>query len=86
MISNDTKLDLNILDSLSPEERALALEILKQYSQEGKSDILEDLTYGDFAEIPVDIETFLDDDIYLGQGIWERDSVTGERRCTLFPY
>ena len=86
MISNDKLLNLEAFAGLTEEEKALALEILKQYSLEGKSDILEDLTYGDFAEIPVDIETFIDDDRYLGAGIWERDSITGERRCTLFPY
>jgi hypothetical protein len=68
-MSNDNLLNLEAFEGLTPEEKALALEILKQYSQEGKSDILEDLTYGDFAEIPVDIETFIDDDRYLGQGI-----------------
>ena len=85
MISND-KLNIEAFEGLTPEEKALALEILKQYSQDGKSDLLEELTYGDFTEIPVDIETFLDNDIYLGAGIWERDAITGERRCTLFPY
>lgn len=85
-MSNDPRINLKALDNLSPEEKQLAIEILKQYSQQGKSDLLEDLKYGDFAEIPVDIETFLDDDKYLGAGIWERDAVTGERRCTLFPY
>ena len=69
MISNDKLLNLEAFASLNEEEKALALEILKQYSLEGKSDILEDLTYGDFAEIPVDIETFIDDDRYLGAGI-----------------
>ena len=86
MMSNDKLLNLEAFAGLTEEEKALALEILKQYSLEGKSDILEDLTDWDFAEIPVDIETFIDDDRYLGAGKWERDSITGERRCTLFPY
>ena len=43
MISNE--LNLEQLNSLSPEERALALEILKEYSKEGFSNILEDLKY-----------------------------------------
>ena len=40
MISNE--INLERLNSLSPEERALALEILKEYSQEGYSSILEE--------------------------------------------
>lgn len=40
MMSND-QLDLKILDQLSPEEKAAALEILKQYAASGKSDLLD---------------------------------------------
>jgi len=83
-MSNEINLD--ILNSLSPEERALALEILKEYSQEGKSDILNDLKYSDFEEIPVDIMTFITEERYLGRGLWIVDEFTGERKCTVFPY
>lgn len=78
--------DLSVLNSLSPEERKLALEILNELSQEGKSEILNDLRFGDYDEIPVDIDTFLDDPHYLGQGLWITDEFTNERRCTVFPY
>lgn len=84
MISNE--INLEQLNKLSPEERQVALEILKEYSQEGKSDTLEELTYSDFEEIPVDIDTFLDNDYYLGKGLWAVDEFTGERKCTVFPY
>lgn len=57
MISNE--LNLEQLNNLSPEERALALEILKEYSQEGFSSILEDLKYSDYEEIPVSIDEFI---------------------------
>jgi hypothetical protein len=86
MISNDSLLGLDVLDDLSEEEKKLALEILKQISQEGQSEILEQLQFGDFAEVPVDIDTFLDDDRYLGKGLWEVDQMSGTRRCTIFPY
>ena len=85
MISND-KLNIEAFEGLTPEEKALALEILKQYSQEGKSDILEDLQYSDFEEIPVDIMTFISEDRYLGRGLYIVDEFTGERKCTVFPY
>lgn len=84
MMSNE--IDLKILDSLSPEERTLALEILKEYSQEGQSTLLEDLKYSDFEEVPVDILTFISDERYLGRGLYSVDEYTGERKCTVFPY
>ena len=80
------QIDVSILDSLSPEEREVALEILKQYSQEGHSEILEELKYSDFEEIPVDIMTFISEEQYLGRGLYIKDEFTGERRCTVFPY
>jgi len=84
MISNEISLEQ--LNSLSPEERALALEILKEYSQEGFSNTLEDLKYSDFEEVPVDIMTFISDERYLGRGLYIKDEFTGERKCTVFPY
>ena len=68
MMSNDINLDQ--LNNLSPEERALALEILKEISQEGHSEILDDLRYSDFEEIPVDIMTFISEEQYLGRGLY----------------
>ena len=84
MMSNE--INLEQLNNLTPEERALALEILKEYSQEGYSSLLEDLKYSDFEEIPVDIMTFISDERYLGRGLWIKDEFTGERKCTVFPY
>lgn len=86
MISNDMPLNIDALEGLSREEKELALEILRQMSQEGTSSILDSLKYGDFEEVPVGIDTFLDDDRYLGKGLWEVDAMSGHRRCTIFPY
>ena len=86
MISNDKLLNIEAFEGLTPEEKALALEILKQMSTEGKSDILDDLRYSDFEEIPVDIMTFISEDRYLGRGLYIVDEYTGERKCTVFPY
>ena len=79
-------LDLTALDGLSKEERELALQILKEYAQDGESSILEDLKYSDYEEIPVDIMTFISDEKYLGRGLYIVDPFTGERKCTVFPY
>lgn len=57
---------LNNLDNLTEEERKVALKILKEMSQ-GKSETYDNLLYSDYNEIPVDIETFITDDRYLGQ-------------------
>lgn len=78
--------DLSILDSLAPEERKLALEILNELSESGESALFNDLKYEDFEEIPVDIMTFISDERYLGRGLYLVDEVTGERKCTVFPY
>ena len=87
MVSNENPLlNIDAFNGLSEEERKLALEILKEYSQEGTSNLLNNLKYGDFEETPVDIDTFLDDDHYLGKGLWEVDALSGARRCTIFPY
>lgn len=84
MMSNE--INLSALDSLTQEERALAIEILREYSIEGHSELLEDLKYSDFEEIPVDILTFISEDRYLGRGLYTVDEFTGERKCTVFPY
>ena len=47
---------------------------------------MDDLKYSDFEEIPVDIDTFLDDEIYLGKGVWTIDDISGKKHCTMFPY
>lgn len=59
MISNE-------LNNLNEKERELALQILKEISEKGNSKLYEDLKYSEYKEIPVDIETFLTDDRYLG--------------------
>lgn len=77
-------MDKNIekkLEGLSEQERKVALEILKQYNEEGKSSIYESLVYQDYQEIPVDITTFLHDKRYLGNALYDQ-----EGRFTLFPY
>ncbi len=73
--------DLSVLNGLSPEERKLAIEMLKEIADTGKSELLEKMKYGDFEEIPVDIHTFLHDKRYLGNGLYDQDG-----RFTLFPY
>ena len=74
-------IDLSILDKLSDEERRYALNILKEYSQEGKSKKLNSLILEDYKETPVDILTFVDDYNYLGNA-WHDASGNSK----LYPY
>lgn len=71
----------DVLKDLSEEEKRIALDILKQFSNEGKSKTFEDLLYQDYEEIPVDIETFMKDPQYLGSGLTNE-----EGKFTIFPY
>lgn len=81
-MSNDAaKITLDALNGLSEEEKQLAIEALKQIAATGSSEILNDLQYADFDEIPVDIDTFMHDPKYLGRGLTDP-----EGRFTVFPY
>ena len=73
--------NLDELNGLSEEERAIALQILNQMSTEGKSDLYNEFLYDDYEEIPVDIDTFLHDPMYLGKGL-----IDDTGRYTVFPY
>ena len=61
------KIDTSILNNLSEEERKAAIAILEQYAEEGESALFESLVRADWKETPVDIETFLTNDNYLGR-------------------
>lgn len=74
-------IDLEALNKLSPEEKKVAIDILKQVASSGNSELLDTLKYSDFDEIPVDIHTFLHDKKYLGNALYDKDG-----RFTLFPY
>lgn len=69
------------LDNLSEEEKIVALKILKEYSKDGKSQLYDSLVYEDYREIPVDIETFLTDDKYLGIA-----SKTTDGKLKVYPF
>lgn len=57
---------MKVLNTLTDDERAILKQILSQVSEQGKSEELKELYYEDYEEIPVDLETFLCDDMYLG--------------------
>lgn len=67
--------------NLTEEERAVFLKTIQQFSMSGESKLYEDLKYSDYNEIPVDIETFLDDSNYLGNA-WH----DAEGKTKLYPF
>lgn len=66
---------------LKPEELSLVSQIVTELNSSGYSQLYEKLKLEDYREIPVDIETFLHDPMYLGKGL-----VDPEGRFTVFPY
>lgn len=62
----EDNINLELLSKLSDEEKEKVKQILLDVSDKGKSEKLTDLYYDDYEEIPVDLETFLCDDRYLG--------------------
>lgn len=59
-------LNSGVFDGLSEEERAIALKILNEYKDNGQSNTLTEIYEEDYEEIPVDIDTFIEDDRYIG--------------------
>lgn len=70
-----------LLSSLSDAERAVALDILKEYSNTGTSPTYDELRFKDYNEIPVDIEEFLHNTEYLGGSLVNEDG-----KFTVYPY
>lgn len=73
--------DLSLLDTLSEKEKSAVLQILEEYNNDGSSSKLKDIVQQDYAEIPVDIITFIKDYRYLGKA-WH----TSDGKCKLFHY
>ena len=74
-------LNIEELNNLSEEERKYAIEILKEFSKSGSSEKLNKIVYEDYEEIPVTIEEFLHNPLYLGKAL-----INEEGKFTVFPY
>lgn len=71
----------DIQESLTLEEQEALLAILDEYANTGSSDTLENIYYEDYEEIPVDMETFITSDRYLG-----RVFITDSGKCLVYPF
>lgn len=58
---------MSIYQSLSDTEQATMMKIMEELGETGHSDTYETVWLADYEEIPVDIDTFLEDPDYLGQ-------------------
>ena len=73
MLDNEIKYDDlperigKIFDTCSKEEQEILMAILLELSETGESKTYKDLWLADYKEIPVDIDTFINDDAYLGR-------------------
>ena len=74
-------MDISKLNNLTEQEKEQALKILKEFSKEGVSKTYTDLLYSDYNEVPVDIETFLTSDDYLGKA-WK----DAEGNSKIYPF
>ena len=72
---------LDILNSLPPEEREIALRIFEEMASEGSSEIYSQLLYEDYEEIPVTIDEFVDNELYLRNAYYD-----AEGHCKLYPF
>lgn len=59
--------NLQLFNKLTEDEKNTVKNIIKEIANTGKSEQLTDLYYEDYEEIPVDLETFLCDEMYLGK-------------------
>lgn len=59
-------LDPKVLETLSDEEKEVLINMLGEMSTNGNSETLNHLWEQDYDEVPVDIDTFIEDDDYLG--------------------
>lgn len=65
----------SIYDACSPEEQEILIQILKELSISGYSETYNNIWLQDFKEIPVDLDTFLCDDYYLGKVTRQGDAI-----------
>ena len=74
-------LSADLLNGLSDEERKLALNILEEMAKEGSSETFSKLIYEDYEEIPVTIDEFVDNEMYLRNAFYD-----AEGHCKLYPF
>lgn len=67
LFDNILNLDESAFQSLKPAEKEAVIQILKELESKGESTTYKKLINVDYEEIPVDIDTFIEDDRYIGK-------------------
>lgn len=67
-----------ILGALTPIEKDAVYKILNELNSGGSSTLYNEMLYEDYEEIPVDIDTFIENDLYIGK-------IT-QQGTTIYPY
>ena len=70
-LTPDSSIHEDELAQLSDEERKILINLMDELSKYGSSNTLKSLWYEDYEEVPVDIDTFIDDPYYLGESLGE---------------
>ena len=70
-------LSSEIFSSMSAEEKEAVLQILND-AKSGNTDIYSSILFEDYEEVPVDIDTFIEDNRYIGK--------TTRQGSTIYPY
>lgn len=66
---------VKIFDASTDEEQNILRQVLTELSESGESKTYRDIWLADYKEIPVDIDTFINDDAYLGRTNRNGDAV-----------
>ena len=64
------------LESLTDQEREILFNMVKELNEYGASNTLKSIWYEDYEEVPVDIDTFIDDERFLSNALGD----------TLYPF
>ena len=62
-------------NKLEPQDKAMVVEILKEFKKYGRSEALESLWYQDYEEIPVSVQEFISNPHYLGKSTRNGESI-----------
>ena len=57
------------LESLTDQEKKILFDMLNELNTYGSSNTLKSIWYEDYEEVPVDIDTFIDDERFLGNAL-----------------
>ena len=74
-ITRISQMNQEQFNKLEPQDRAMVMEILKEFKKYGRSEALESLWYQDYEEIPVSIQEFISNPHYLGKSTRNGESI-----------